>query len=54
MEVGHILLFCIFKLEDTEAHLRSRCWSEDLHLSLTRYLMYLTLYPKDNICASTK
>ena len=54
MRIFSFTLVWIFKWEDTEAHLRSRWPSEDLHLSLTSHLVHPTLCPKDSICATTK
>ena len=56
-EIGQVLLFCIFKDEKTEAqkdkdHIQSKWWKRDLNPGLSRYVVWLTLYPKDNICAS--
>lgn len=53
MEVGQVLLKC----EKTEAQkeedsLRSWWWSQDLQLGLSPYLVHLTLYSEDNICAN--
>ena len=57
IEIGQVLLFCIFKDEKTEAqkdkdHIQSKWWKRDLNPGLSRYVVWLTLYPKDNICAS--